>query len=184
MADRSKVDAEYDCPVCWNPYNNTFRTPKLLECHHSFCMECLAHLSTAGQVRNQLHCPLCRHTTTLGINQLITDLPTNTQILRQMKLPLPGRLSWAQDPIRRSLFVRPPSVYTLNVGVESDSSAGTEQTQVQTPLPTIPSEGTYRQCLHNPQFRIFLYLMTTMLVVSLLLIFSIFWTRKFLWGPG
>ncbi|XP_053329625.1 E3 ubiquitin-protein ligase RNF183-like [Spea bombifrons] len=184
MADGAKLDPEYECPVCWNPYNNTFRTPKLLECRHSFCMECLARISIATQVNNHLQCPLCRHTTSLRLNRLITDLPTNTHILSQMKLPpqQQGRHLCVKDARRLNVFTRPPSVYTL--GVESRSMAGTQLTQPQTPLPTIPSDDSFRHCLRNPQFRMFAYLMMTMLVVSLLLIFSIFWTRKFFWGPG
>uniref|UniRef100_A0A8C5R6A4 Ring finger protein 183 n=1 Tax=Leptobrachium leishanense TaxID=445787 RepID=A0A8C5R6A4_9ANUR len=180
MADVSKLDPEYDCPVCWNRYNNTFRTPKLLDCRHSFCMECLAHLSIVAQIRNQLQCPLCRHTTVLRPEQLITDLPTNALILRQMKLP-PHR-PWAKEPRQLNLFTRPPSVYMINVGTESGSF--TQQTQVQTPVPAAPGEGLSPPCLRNPQLRMFLYLMTTMLVVSLVLIFSVFWTRRLFLGPG
>ncbi|KAM8933724.1 E3 ubiquitin-protein ligase RNF183 [Pelodytes ibericus] len=186
MADVSKLDPDHDCPVCWNSYNTTFRMPKLLHCRHSFCMECLARLSIATHVRNRLQCPLCRHNTALGVNQLVTDLPTNTLILTQMKLPLnqQGHRLCAKDTRRLNLFVRPPSVYTLNIGADSGSLVDAQHTQIQTPLPNIPSDDSFRQCLRNPQLRMFLYLMMTMLIVSLLLIFSIFWTRKFLWGPG
>ncbi|XP_073496655.1 E3 ubiquitin-protein ligase RNF183-like [Phyllobates terribilis] len=185
MADASKPDPEYECPVCWNPYNNTFRTPKLLSCHHTFCMECLAHLSFTTQVRNRLHCPLCRHTTMLRLDQVITDLPTNLDILGHLKLePEKHELS-AQDTQRLTFFQRPSSVYTLNVTQDTGSLYGAQQTQVQTPPPaTIPSDDSSWQCLRNPQFRMFSYMMMTMLVVSMLLIFSIFWTRKLLWGPG
>ncbi|KAM4665000.1 E3 ubiquitin-protein ligase RNF183-like [Discoglossus pictus] len=186
MADGAKLDPEYDCPVCWNPYNNTFRTPKLLDCHHVFCMECLARLSLVTQLRNRLQCPLCRQTTTIPANQTITDLATHTAILSQLKPEShqDGPRHYSMDNLKLPFFHRPPSVYTLNVGVESGAFYNGYQDQVQTPLTTIPSDDSFGQCLRNPQFRMFTYLMLTMLVVSLLLIFSVFWTRKYLWGPG
>ncbi|XP_044124541.1 E3 ubiquitin-protein ligase RNF183-like [Bufo gargarizans] len=183
MADASKADLESECPVCWNPYNNTFRTPKLLSCQHTFCMECLAHLSFVTQARNRLPCPLCRHTTVLRLDQVITDLPTNMAVLGHLKLePQKHGLS-ARDTRRLNFFHRPPSVYTLSGGQDTESTYATQQTQVPTPPTTIPSDDGSWQCLRNPQFRMFSYLMVTMLLVSMLLIFSIFWTRKLLWGP-
>ncbi|EMP28376.1 hypothetical protein UY3_14558 [Chelonia mydas] len=144
-------ESEADCPVCWNPFNNTFRTPKLLECQHSFCIECLAHLSLVSPARNRLQCPLCRHPTVLPSNQPITELPTNSDVLRLLKLEpnhiiLEGRQLCLKDEQK--------------------------------------SRSSLRQCIRNPQFRIFAYLMAIILTVTLLLIFSIFWTKQFLWGIG
>ncbi|MEE6504752.1 hypothetical protein FKM82_005331 [Ascaphus truei] len=184
MAEGAKLDPEYDCPVCWNPYNNTIRTPKLLDCRHFFCVECLARLALVTQLRNRLQCPLCRHTTILHTNQGITDLPTNTVILSQLKLePHQEALRFKESP-KLHFFQRPPSVYTLNVGLESGTLFGNHLNQIQTPLPTLPTDYSFRQCLQNPQFRMFTYLMITILGVTLLLLFSVFWTRKVLWGPG
>ncbi|XP_068105960.1 E3 ubiquitin-protein ligase RNF183 [Hyperolius riggenbachi] len=183
MADGPKVDPEYECPVCWNPYNNTFRTPKLLKCSHSFCMECLARLSFATHMRNRLQCPLCRQTTALHLDQVITDLPTNMDILSQLKVEPERNGSFARDARRLNFFQRPPSVYTLNMGQDTGSIYDGHQTDLQPALSTIPSDNEYWHCFRNPQFRMFSYLMVTMLVISLLLIFSIFWTRKMLWGP-
>ena len=42
----------------------------------------------------------------------------------------------------------------------------------------------FRECVRNPHFRIFAYLMAVILSVTLLLIFSIFWTKQFFWGMG
>ncbi|XP_075041549.1 E3 ubiquitin-protein ligase RNF183 isoform X2 [Mixophyes fleayi] len=184
MANTGKLDPESECPVCWNPYNNTFRTPKLLNCRHSFCMECLARLSFMTQIRNRLQCPLCRDTTVLQLDQVITDLPTNTAILGQLKLEPQKHPVCTRDSRRLNFFQRPPSVYTLNVGQDSGSLYDPHQTQVRTPLPTIPSDESSCHCFQNPQFRMFSYLMITMVIVTMLLIFSIFWTRKLLWGPA
>ncbi|KAM5146236.1 E3 ubiquitin-protein ligase RNF183 isoform 1-T2 [Mantella aurantiaca] len=184
MADTAKLDPDYECPICWNPYNNTFRMPKLLPCHHSFCLECLARLSFATHIHNRLQCPLCRQTTTLHLDQTVTDLPNNTTILGQLKLEPERNGLCPRDARRLNFFQRPPSVYTLSMGHDTGSISDIHQTDLQPTLTTIPSDDSSWQCFHNPQFRMFSYLMITMLVVSLLLIFSIFWSRKVLWGPG
>lgn len=183
MADAAKLDPDYECPICWNPYNANFRMPKLLTCHHSFCLECLSRLSFATHIHNRLQCPLCRQTTVLLLNQTVTDLATNTALLGQLKLEPEKSGLCTRDPRRLNFFQRPPSVYTLGMGHDTVSLSDTHQTDLGSTLTTIPSDASW-QCFHNPQFRMFSYLMITMLVVSLLLIFSIFWTRKMLWGPG
>ncbi|XP_019396092.1 PREDICTED: RING finger protein 183 [Crocodylus porosus] len=191
MAKRLSHEPEADCPVCWNPYNNTFRTPKLLQCHHSFCIECLAHLSLVSPIQNRLQCPLCRHPTVLPSDQPVTELPNNAAVLRLLRLEpnhiiLEGRQLCLKDGRKSRYFLRQPRVYTLNLGTEPgpglETRVGNSQASPQqTPL---PSHSTLRECLRNPQFRIFAYVMAIILSVTLLLIFSIFWTKQFLWGVG
>ncbi|XP_069465920.1 E3 ubiquitin-protein ligase RNF183 [Ambystoma mexicanum] len=183
-------DLEADCPVCWNPYNNTFRSPKLLDCHHSFCLECLARLSIVSQPRHRLHCPLCRHLTVLQPDQPITDLPHNEAVLAHLKLEpnqviLEGRQLCFKDQRKSRFYLRQPTIYTLTLGGgEHGSRLGSYDDQVETHIPSIPSEHSDSNCFHDPQFRLFAYVMATILSVTLLLIFSIFWTRKLLWGVG
>ncbi|XDB53500.1 hypothetical protein ABFV05_007116 [Capra hircus] len=102
---------EPECPVCWNPFNNTFHTPKVLDCCHSFCVECLAHISLATPTRRLL-CPLCRHPTVLASGQPVTDLPTDTAVLTLLRLEphhvITGRPpALPQEPAQEPLLPAP-----------------------------------------------------------------------------
>ncbi|XP_014441060.1 WD repeat-containing protein 31 isoform X2 [Tupaia chinensis] len=192
MAEQQGQEREAECPVCWNPFNNTFHTPKVLDCCHSFCVECLAHLSLVTPARRRLLCPLCRQPTVLASGQPVTDLPTYTAILTLLRLEphhviLEGRQLCLKDQPKSRYFLRQPRVYTLDLGPEPGSQTGLPQdvspTTVPMPIP-VPSQYSLRECFRNPQFRVFAYLMAVILSVALLLIFSIFWTKQFLWGVG
>ncbi|XP_043968114.1 vegetative cell wall protein gp1-like isoform X1 [Gambusia affinis] len=39
--DESGPDLE--CAICFSEFNNVFRCPKMLNCKHTFCLECLAY---------------------------------------------------------------------------------------------------------------------------------------------
>lgn len=192
MADRQGRELGAECPVCWNPFNNTFHTPKVLDCCHSFCVECLAHLSLVTPAQRHLLCPLCRQPTILASGQPVTDLPTDTAILTLLRLEphrviLEGRQLCLKDQPKSSYFLRQPRVYTLDLGPESGNQTGFPQDTVPTTgARTLPTTSHYslRGCFHNPKFRIIAYLMAAILSVTLLLIFFILWTKHFFWDVG
>ncbi|KAF7707911.1 hypothetical protein HF521_016968 [Silurus meridionalis] len=67
---------DLECAVCFSQFNNVFNTPKVLQCGHTFCLECLARINIKSSQPDSLQCPLCRAYTpvpTLGLPKLATD---------------------------------------------------------------------------------------------------------------
>lgn len=67
---------DLECAVCFSQFNNVFNTPKMLECKHTFCLECLARMNVKSSQPETIQCPLCRAYTalpTLGLPKLATD---------------------------------------------------------------------------------------------------------------
>lgn len=75
---RCSEDASLDleCSICFSQFNNIFRCPKMLQCGHTFCLECLARINVKSTDPEAIQCPLCRSFTplpTLGLPKLTTD---------------------------------------------------------------------------------------------------------------
>ncbi|XP_078106601.1 uncharacterized protein LOC144518085 [Sander vitreus] len=126
---------DLECSICFSQFNNVFRCPKMLQCKHTFCLECLARINVKSAEPNSIQCPLCRGLTplpTLGLPRLATNsdmlsyLPAAMQrvysirFLRnkgklQVKRSSEGRRQWGQ----RSLTSLRSMNRSLDVGLPS-----------------------------------------------------------------
>ena len=71
-----KLEDQLTCGVCLNSYNN----PKLLQCFHVFCKDCLERLVVQDHQGLSLCCPNCRRSTLLppdGVSGLQSAFHTN-----------------------------------------------------------------------------------------------------------
>lgn len=97
------------CTVCLCAYDNAFKTPKLLSCRHTFCLECLARINVISPKLDVLSCPVCRKPTALPHGQDLPGLQDNQDILLQLPLEsqmvLPVRFKRCKG---RLLLKRPP----------------------------------------------------------------------------
>ncbi|XP_038054607.1 E3 ubiquitin-protein ligase TRIM56-like, partial [Patiria miniata] len=69
-----KISVDHlECSIC----TNRFRQPKLLDCLHTFCLQCLQELRQSQDPSGtKLTCPLCRRETMLK-GSGVADLPNN-----------------------------------------------------------------------------------------------------------
>ncbi|XP_062240232.1 RING finger domain-containing protein [Platichthys flesus] len=86
---------EVECPICYQEYNQYNKCPRMLECHHVFCTECLQRIQLSrfeppDRIPPAILCPLCRHLTPLESGDPLS-LPSNSHILAQLP-PLAFRL--------------------------------------------------------------------------------------------
>ncbi|XP_067394776.1 RING finger protein 228, partial [Emydura macquarii macquarii] len=105
---------DYECKICYNYFDLERRAPKLLECLHTFCQECLSQLHLRAAQRpppgppgaapwrpgasGAICCPVCRHRTTLP-GQRVHGLPVNTKLAEAFPLQLRARDPLPQDSL-------------------------------------------------------------------------------------
>jgi hypothetical protein len=82
----NRMDEFTHCSICFEPFDDIKRVPKLLPCQHSFCEKCINDL-VRGPV--SIDCPICRVNHRIKIEDvpknrfIIQFLETNKNIPRQ-----------------------------------------------------------------------------------------------------
>ncbi|KAJ3597211.1 hypothetical protein NHX12_000740 [Muraenolepis orangiensis] len=69
-----------ECIVCFCSYDNVFKTPKLLACGHTFCLECLARINVTSPELTSLSCPVCREPTRIPHGRDLPHLHNNQAV--------------------------------------------------------------------------------------------------------
>lgn len=112
--DRRKVKPPEDdvedteCAVCFCTYDNVFKTPKLLACGHTFCLECLARINVTSPELKTLSCPVCRELTELPHGQDLPRLGNNEDIIGKLPPDMQRALSIRFKRSKGKLLLKNP----------------------------------------------------------------------------
>uniref|UniRef100_UPI0037E81D04 E3 ubiquitin-protein ligase RNF183 n=1 Tax=Semicossyphus pulcher TaxID=241346 RepID=UPI0037E81D04 len=99
---------ETECAVCFCNYDNVFRTPKLLACGHTFCLECLARINVTSLELKTLTCPVCREVTELPHGQDLPRLGNNQDIISKLPADMQRALSIRFKRSKGKLLLKNP----------------------------------------------------------------------------
>ncbi|KAJ3586712.1 hypothetical protein NHX12_013106 [Muraenolepis orangiensis] len=182
---RSSVCSQPECSICYNTYDNVFKTPKLLDCTHTFCLECLSRLMASTSVDDQeqpaaegaaaspgasrLSCPFCRRHTTLPelgppalatSREVLCKLPSHQQ--REEPVWLDGqKLCYkSTDPDAGSAgSAGSPFCICINIGADKGTEAA--------PRARSQSPGMFERLTDWKRLLVFVVLMVILVVVVL-----------------
>ncbi|KAM4615829.1 uncharacterized protein ACJ7VT_008845 [Polymixia lowei] len=125
---------DLECAICFSQFNNVFRCPKMLQCKHTFCLECLARINVKSAQPSAIQCPLCRGLTPLpdlGLPKLATDsdvlsyLPAAMQRVYSIRFNRSnGKLQVKRRWGQRSLTSLRSVSHSLDVGLPSPPLRG------------------------------------------------------------
>lgn len=97
------------CVICRSPFDGEVHLPKVLQCLHTFCLQCLRQMRW-GAKWGSIRCPLCRYTTLLPDGSL-QNLPVNSKVAKGCPgSPAVPLQTWAPASRRppQALSRRPP----------------------------------------------------------------------------
>ncbi|KAM9783245.1 E3 ubiquitin-protein ligase RNF183 [Neosynchiropus ocellatus] len=100
---------ETECAICFCSYDNIFKTPKLLACGHTFCLECLARINVTSPELKTLSCPVCREVTELPHGQDLPRLGNNEDIIGKLPPEMHRALSIRFQRSKGKLVLKNPT---------------------------------------------------------------------------
>lgn len=139
-----------ECLVCFCSYDNVFKTPKLLSCGHTFCLECLARINVSSPELKSISCPVCREHTELPHGRNLPQLGNNESIFRKLPPEMRRALSIRFQRNKGKLVLKKPHP---NVSVPTKSTTLTLPTKNQSSQPVGVGDiqlGTIEQGIATP----------------------------------
>lgn len=170
---------ELECAVCFSQFNNVFNTPKVLQCGHTFCLECLARINVKSAQPESLQCPLCRAYTplpTLGLPKLATDAAVLSCLPEAMQHVYSIRFSRNRGKlqVKRIPSSIPPSPNnqrrSLDLGTPSSGDDDQETRRGRCPF--------FGRLMRIPMCRAFFMISSMLIMVSLTICISIILQRR------
>uniref|UniRef100_UPI00398EC59E RING finger protein 225-like n=1 Tax=Pristiophorus japonicus TaxID=55135 RepID=UPI00398EC59E len=135
--------SDLECIICFSPYDNVFKLPKLLGCGHTFCLECLARINVSSDNVSSVTCPVCRHPTPLPSGKGLPALDNNQAILCRLPSGMQGVHSIRFSRDKGKLYTRNPEPgsflkpihlssvsMSLDVGQPASRGTGSESRQL------------------------------------------------------
>lgn len=174
---KASAPSQPECSICYNTYDNVFKTPKLLDCTHTFCLECLSRLmavSLADQEgsegRTSLPCPFCRHPTMLPkggppalatSREVLCKLPSHQQ--REEWVWLEGEKLCYRSQRHNGAFGAPDSPTAFCICIDIGSSK-----TLDVPIQTRPRAlGLLGRLMDWKRMLLFIVLMLALIVLLL-----------------
>uniref|UniRef100_A0A3B3R6Y1 Ring finger protein 223 n=1 Tax=Paramormyrops kingsleyae TaxID=1676925 RepID=A0A3B3R6Y1_9TELE len=158
-----------ECSICFSTYDNVFKTPKLLDCTHTLCLECMSRLMAQSPSREhgQIPCPFCRHATSIP-DRGPPALATSQEVLD--KLPAHQQqeeLVWLEG--KKLCYYRPPNTgHTVSCICIDIGANKPEQEQEQSPG-SMQNGLPYPLRLHKHWKRLVLLILLIMVVLCIVL---------------
>ncbi|XP_048882964.1 E3 ubiquitin-protein ligase RNF183 [Brienomyrus brachyistius] len=108
---RDDYTEDTECIVCFCPYDNVFKAPKILACGHTFCLECLARINVSSTELKSLACPICRGLTELPHGRDLPQLDNNKDIFSRLPPEMQRALSVRFQRSKGKLVLKKPPAF-------------------------------------------------------------------------
>ncbi|XP_067865352.1 RING finger protein 225-like [Heterodontus francisci] len=105
--------SDLECVICFCPYDNVFKLPKLLGCEHTFCLECLARINVSSENVTSVSCPVCRHATPIPSGKGLPALGNNQAVLSRLSSGMQSVHSIRFSRDKGKLYTKPPEPGSL-----------------------------------------------------------------------
>lgn len=108
---------ETECKICYQHYNAYKRKPKILDCLHRVCTQCLLKILDVAEGAGIILCPFCRHQTPIPDSE-VSALPDDANIMSHLAMQ---EKSWSSDHTGEVLLT--PKSFSSSSSPSPDSSS-------------------------------------------------------------